>query len=154
MHTSRSVGLLGVMLVLLACKQSEGDTGSSPASSGPEDARVAAVGIGGTLAGAESDARGRASKGESTLVGGQLSGIKDLCVGVAWKVPTKSRRALFLTVTGPTETMRSQRVEPGATGGLCLEQVVPGSYSLSLSQGPSIAEAPTERLPKFSVTVN
>ena len=52
MHTSRSVGLLGVMLVLLACKQSEGDTGSSPASSGPEDARVAAVGIGGTLAGA------------------------------------------------------------------------------------------------------
>ena len=62
MHASRSVGLFGVMLVLLACKQSEGDTGSSPASSGSEDARVAAVGIGGTLEGAESDAerqRGR-----------------------------------------------------------------------------------------------
>ncbi|MGE0325333.1 MAG: hypothetical protein AB7K71_41565 [Polyangiaceae bacterium] len=145
-----------LVLALLACKQSDGDTSTSsptPGASGPETAEVAAVGIGGTLATAEANAKERASKGE-TLVGAQLSGVKELCVAVAWKVPTKGRRALFLTVTGPVQTYRSQRVEPGPTGGLCLDNVTPGSYSLTLSQGPSIAEAPAERLPKFSVTLN
>src|SRR5690606_15008328 len=131
----------------------EGSSSSAPVSSGPETAVVAGVGIGGTLESAAADATTRAGK-EATLIGGQLSGVQELCVAVAWKVPTKSRRALFLTVTGPTSGLRSQRVEPGATAGLCLEKAGPGSYTLNLSHGPSIGEAPSERLAPFTVTLN
>lgn len=151
----KNATLLAVILALLACKQSnDRSSDASPASSSPETPVVAGIGFGGSLTNAENDAKARAAKGEETLLGGQLSGVKELCVAVAWKVPTKNRRALFVTVSGPTSMMRSQRVEPGPTAGLCIENVTPGRYTLNVSHGPSVAGAPSDRLPEFGVTIN
>lgn len=149
------VGALGVVVVaLLACKQSDsGSTGSSaPAvEQAPGTVKIAGIGIAGTAERAEANAIENAASGTQLLTA-SLSGVSTLCVGVAWNTPATSRRALFITSQGPKSGMNAQRVEPGASASVCLEDSPAGTYSLRVGQGASVAGAPEETLPAISVT--
>ncbi len=150
------VGALGVVVVaLLACKQSDsGSTGGSSAPAveqAPGTVKIAGIGIAGTPEAAEVAAIKNAASGTQLLTA-SLSGASSLCVGVAWSTPATSRRAVFVTSQGPKSGMNAQRVEPGVSGSVCLENSPAGTYSLTVGQGASVTGAPEERLPAISVT--
>ncbi len=145
--------VLGV--TLLACKGgSSGVSSAAPAvEQAPGTVKIAGVGFGSSAEKAEAEAVKNAGSGTQLLTA-SLSGASVFCIGVAWSTPATSRRALFVVADGPQGTMRSERVDPGASASVCVKDMPPGAYSITISQGPSIAAAPEERLAPIRFSFN
>lgn len=153
------ISLLGIgscAACIMLLPDSEPSAASEKKTGATGEPKIAAVGVAGTLKAAQERAAKRAAD-KSTLQNAKLSGISELCVAIAWESPTGTYRALFVGLSGAFKGFQATRLDAGPTGGVCIKPddapLPKGTYTVNVSQGPSIADSPAQQMPVFTVVV-